>query len=70
MKEKRYTLQEEQPIPIGWHPANEEEAVGIEAVEEEYENGQYIDADDFEKRTNSTIPVARRLEAFYQYRRF
>lgn len=21
MKEKRYTLQEEQPIPIGWHPA-------------------------------------------------
>ena len=40
MKEKRYTLQEEQPIPVGWHPANEEEA------------------------------VARRLEAFYQYRRF
>ena len=27
MKEKRYTLQEEQPTPIGWHPANEEEAV-------------------------------------------
>ena len=25
MKEKRYTLQEEQPTPIGWHPANEEE---------------------------------------------
>ena len=23
MKEKRYTLQEEQPTPIGWHPANE-----------------------------------------------
>ncbi|MCW4078578.1 hypothetical protein [Segatella copri] len=40
MKEKRYTLQEEQPTPIDWHPANEEEA------------------------------VARRLEAFYQYRRF
>ena len=40
MKEKRYTLQEEQPIPVGWHPANEEEA------------------------------VARRLETFYQYRRF
>ena len=34
MKEKRYTLQEEQPIPIGWHPANEEEAVArIEAIE-------------------------------------
>ena len=30
MKEKRY--------PIGWHPANEEEAVArIEAIEEEYE---------------------------------
>ena len=38
MKEKRYTLQEEQPIPIGWHPANEEEAVArIEAIEAEYE---------------------------------
>ena len=48
MKEKRYTLQEEQPIPIGWHPANEEEAVArIEAIEEEYENGQYIDAEEF-----------------------
>ena len=21
MKEKRYTLPEEQPIPVGWHPA-------------------------------------------------
>ena len=30
MKEKRY--------PIGWHPANEEEAADrIEAIEEEYE---------------------------------
>ncbi len=38
MKEKRYTLQEEQPTPIGWHPANEEEAVArIEAIEAEYE---------------------------------
>lgn len=38
MKEKRYTLPEEQPIPIGWHPANEEEAADrIEAIEEEYE---------------------------------
>ena len=34
----RYTLQEEQPTPIGWHPANEEEAVArIEAIEAEYE---------------------------------
>ena len=38
MKEKRYTLPEEQSIPVGWHPANEEEAVArIEAIEEEYE---------------------------------
>ena len=38
MKEKRYTLPEEQPPPIGWHPANEEEAADrIEAIEEEYE---------------------------------
>ena len=38
MKEKRYTLQEEQPILVGWHSANEEEAVArIEAIEAEYE---------------------------------
>ena len=38
MKEKRYTLQEELPIPVGWHPANEEEAMArIKAIEEEYE---------------------------------
>ena len=50
MKEKRYTLPEEQPIPVGWHPANEEEAMArIEAIEAEYENGQYIDAEEFEK---------------------
>ena len=43
MKKKRYTLPEEQPIPVGWHPANEEEAVTrIEAIEAEYENGLYI----------------------------
>lgn len=57
MKEKRYTLQEEQPIPIGWHPANEEEAVArIEAIEEEYENGQYIDAEEFEKELTAQYP--------------
>ena len=41
MKEKRY--------PIGWHPANEEEAVArIEAIEEEYERtGNATDFDDF-----------------------
>ena len=54
MKEKRYTLPEEQPIPVGWHPANEEEAVTrIEAIEAEYENGQYIDAEDFERELKS-----------------
>ena len=38
MKEKRYTLPEEQPIPVGWYPANEEEAMArIEAIEAEYE---------------------------------
>ena len=46
MKEKRY--------PIGRHPANEEEAVArIEAIEAEYENGQYIDAEEFEKELKS-----------------
>lgn len=49
MKEKRYTLQEEQPIPVGWHPVNEEEAVArIEAIEAEYERtGEATDFDDF-----------------------
>ena len=48
MKEKRYTLQEEQPTPIGWHPANEEEAVArIKAIEAEYERTGK--ATDFEK---------------------
>ena len=49
MKEKRYTLQEEQPTPIGWHPANEEEAVArIEAIEEEYERtGEATDFEEF-----------------------
>ena len=49
MKEKRYTLPEEQPIPVGWHPANEEEAVTrIEAIEEEYERtGEATDFEEF-----------------------
>ena len=49
MKEKRYTLPEEQPTPVGWHPANEEEAVArIEAIEEEYERtGKATDFDEF-----------------------
>ena len=77
MKEKRYTLPEEQKdaafaaepapayhgnaaialpedecaeedidwnkIPVGWHPANEEEAMArIEAIEAEYENGNIL----------------------------
>ena len=91
MKEKRYTLPEEQKnsafvaesapayhgnaamalpedecaeedidwnkIPVGWHPANEEEAVArIEAIEAEYENGQYIDAEDFERELIAQYP--------------
>ena len=36
-------------IPVGWHPANEEEAVArIEAIEAEYERtGKATDFDDF-----------------------
>ena len=57
MKKKRYTLPEEQPIPVGWHPANEEEAVTrIEAIETEYENGLYIDAEEFEKELTAQYP--------------
>ena len=49
MKEKRYTLQEEHPIPVGWYPANEEEAVArIEAIEAEYERtGKATDFEEF-----------------------
>ena len=49
MKMKRYTLPEEHPIPVGWHPANEEEAAArIEAIEAEYERkGKATDFDDF-----------------------
>ena len=49
MKEKRYTLPEEQPTPVGWHPANEEEAADrIEAIEAEYERtGKATDFDEF-----------------------
>ena len=49
MKEKRYTLQEEQPTPVGWHPVNEEEAVArIEAIEAEYERtGKATDFEEF-----------------------
>ena len=54
MKKKRYTLPEEQPIPVGWHPANEEEAVT--RIEAEYENGLYIDAEEFEKELTAQYP--------------
>ena len=49
MKMKRYTLPEEHPIPFGWYPANEEEAVArIEAIEEEYERtGEATDFEEF-----------------------
>ena len=44
-------------IPVGWYPANEEEAVArIEAIEAEYENGQYIDAEEFEKELIAQYP--------------
>ena len=57
MKEKRYTLQDEEMIPVGWYPANEEEAVTrIEAIEAEYENGLYIDAEEFEKELTAQYP--------------
>ena len=41
MKEKRY--------PVGWHPANEEEAMArIEAIEAEYERtGEATDFEEF-----------------------
>ena len=49
MKKKWYTLPEEQRIPVGWHPANEEEAADrIEAIEAEYERtGKATDFDEF-----------------------
>ena len=49
MKMKRYTLPEEHPIPVGWYPANEEEAVArIEAIEGEYERtGKTTDFEEF-----------------------
>ena len=68
MKEKRYTLQEEQPTPIGWHPANEEEAVeaeyertGLSYNEEEFfnklnEERTWSNADDFEKELTAQDP--------------
>ena len=42
-------MPEEQPIPVGWHPANEEEAKNrIEAIEAEYERtGKATDFDEF-----------------------
>ena len=58
MKEKRYTLQEEQPTPIGWHPANEEEAVArIEAIEAEYERTgvSYNEEEFFDKLNEERI---------------
>ena len=58
MKEKRYTLQEEQPTPVGWHPANEEEAVArIEAIEAEYERTgvSYNEEEFFDKLNEERI---------------
>ena len=58
MQEKRYTLQEEQPTPVGWHPANEEEAVArIEAIEAEYERTgvSYTEEEFFDKLNEERI---------------
>ena len=58
MKEKRYTLQEEQPILVGCHPANEEEAVArIEAIEAEYERTgvSYNEEEFFDKLNEERI---------------
>ena len=54
MKKKRYTLPEEQPTPIGWHPANEKEAVArIEAIEAEYERtGVIYNEEEFFNKLN------------------
>ena len=51
MKEKRYTLQEEQPILVGWHPANEEEFFNKLNEERTWSN-----ADDFEKELTAQYP--------------
>ena len=58
MKEKRYTLQEEQPTPVGWHPANEEEPVArIEAIEAEHERTgvSYNEEEFFDKLNEERI---------------
>ena len=58
MKKKRYPLQEEQPTPIGWHPANEEEAMArIEAIEAEYERTgvSYNEEEFFDKLNEERI---------------
>ena len=51
MKEKRY--------PIGWHPANEEEAVArIEAIEAEYERtGKATDFEEFKSNTKIILAI-------------
>ena len=44
-------------IPIGFYPANEEEAIArIEAAEAEYERGEYIDAEEFDKELKAKYP--------------
>lgn len=44
-------------IPIGFYPANEEEAIArIEAAEAAYERGEYMDAEDFDKELKAKYP--------------
>ena len=54
MKEKRY--------PVGWHPANEEEAVArIEAIEAEYERtGKATDFDEFIEELKSDYGLSNK----------
>ena len=44
-------------IPVGFYPANEEEAIArIEAAEAAYERGEYIDAEEFDKELKAKYP--------------
>ena len=44
-------------IPVGFYPANEEEAIArIEAAEAAYERGEYMDAKEFDKELKAKYP--------------
>lgn len=60
MKEKRYDNGIDwDRIPVGFYPANEEEAIArIEAAEAEYKRGEYMDAEEFDKELKAKIEAA------------